>query len=128
MHNRIILYYGELTLKGSNRNIFVKKLRTNVRNKMKSFGVNWEVISVHEQMFIDIPTDYFDWLVLKNWPIIMTDYHNIWPFFCYQCPFKEMQMNKNLLNNVCYLHTHILTDQSSHRTSISWLNICPAMC
>jgi thiamine biosynthesis protein ThiI len=58
MHNRIILYYGELTLKGSNRQTFIKKLRTNVRNKIKSYDLTWEVVSIHDRMFIEIPEDF----------------------------------------------------------------------
>jgi len=58
MHNRIILHYAELTLKGCNRSSFVKKLRINVRNKIKSMGLMWEVITIHDRMFIEVPTDY----------------------------------------------------------------------
>jgi thiamine biosynthesis protein ThiI len=58
MRNRIILHYGELTLKGCNRNSFVKKLRTNVRNKIKSLDLTWDVVSIHDRMFIEIPEDF----------------------------------------------------------------------
>ncbi len=58
MRNRIILHYGELTLKGCNRHSFVKKLRVNVRNKIKSLNLNWDVVSIHDRMFIEIPIDF----------------------------------------------------------------------
>ena len=58
MRNRIILHYGELTLKGCNRHSFVKKLRTNVRNKIKSLDLTWDVVSIHDRMFIEIPIDF----------------------------------------------------------------------
>ena len=58
MNNRIILHYGELTLKGCNRNEFVKKLRINVRNKIKSMDLTWDVVSIHDRMFIEVPSDY----------------------------------------------------------------------
>ena len=58
MRNRIILHYGELTLKGCNRHSFVKKLRANVRNKIKSLDLTWDVVSIHDRMFIEIPADY----------------------------------------------------------------------
>ncbi len=58
MRNRIILHYGELTLKGCNRHSFVKKLRTNVRRKVQSLGLTWDVVSIHDRMFIEIPSDF----------------------------------------------------------------------
>lgn len=58
MRNRIILHYGELTLKGCNRHSFVKKLRTNVRKKIQSLALTWDVVSIHDRMFIEIPSDY----------------------------------------------------------------------
>ncbi len=58
MLNRIILHYAELTLKGCNRNTFVKKLRINVRNKIKSMGHIWDVVTIHDRMFIEVPDDY----------------------------------------------------------------------
>ncbi|VAW41052.1 tRNA 4-thiouridine synthase [hydrothermal vent metagenome] len=60
MHNRIILHYAELTLKGCNRHSFVKKLRTNVRNKLKSLNLSWDVVSIHDRMFIEVPESYTD--------------------------------------------------------------------
>jgi len=60
MRNRIILHYGELTLKGCNRNSFVKKLRVNVRNKIISMGYSWEVVSIHDRMFVEVPADFSD--------------------------------------------------------------------
>ncbi|HFC30142.1 MAG TPA: tRNA 4-thiouridine(8) synthase ThiI [Oceanospirillales bacterium] len=58
MRNRIILHYGELTLKGCNRHSFVKKLRSNIRNKIKSMDLTWDVVAIHDRMFIEVPVDY----------------------------------------------------------------------
>lgn len=58
MRNRIILHYGELTLKGCNRQSFVKKLRTNIRNKIKSLDLTWDVVAIHDRMFIEVPDDF----------------------------------------------------------------------
>lgn len=58
MRNRITLHYAELTLKGANRNTFIKKLRTNVRNKIISLDLTWDAVSVHDRMFIDVPMDF----------------------------------------------------------------------
>jgi len=58
MRNRIILHYGELTLKGCNRHSFVKKLRTNVRKKILSLDLTWDVVAIHDRMFIEVPDDY----------------------------------------------------------------------
>lgn len=60
MRNRIILHYGELTLKGCNRHSFVKKLRTNVRKKIQSLDLTWDVVAIHDRMFIEVPDDYKD--------------------------------------------------------------------
>ncbi len=57
MRNRIILHYGELTLKGCNRQSFVKKLRTNVRKKIQSLDLTWDVVAIHDRMFIEVPDD-----------------------------------------------------------------------
>lgn len=58
MRNRIILHYAELTLKGCNRHSFVKKLRTNVRKKIQSLDLTWDVVAIHDRMFIEVPIDY----------------------------------------------------------------------
>lgn len=58
MRNRIILHYGELTLKGCNRHSFVKKLRTNIRRKVAALELNWEVVSIHDRMFIEVPQEH----------------------------------------------------------------------
>lgn len=55
MRHRIILHYGELTLKGCNRHTFVKRLRKNVRKKVQALGLDWPVMTIHDRMFVDVP-------------------------------------------------------------------------
>lgn len=53
MNYRIIIHYAELALKGKNRSEFVKKLRINIRRKLRSLGLEWEVVSIHDRIFIE---------------------------------------------------------------------------
>jgi len=53
MNYRIIVHYAELALKGKNRSEFVKKLRINIRRKLRSMGLEWEVLSIHDRIFIE---------------------------------------------------------------------------
>ncbi|MGJ8664242.1 MAG: hypothetical protein ACSHWU_11345, partial [Marinicella sp.] len=53
MKYRIIVHYAELALKGKNRNQFVKRLRQNIRRKLKSLGHDWEVVSIHDRIFVE---------------------------------------------------------------------------
>ncbi len=52
MNFRITVHYAELALKGKNRNQFVKKLRVNILRKIRSMGYEWEVVSIHDRIFI----------------------------------------------------------------------------
>ncbi|MEZ5472536.1 MAG: tRNA uracil 4-sulfurtransferase ThiI [Marinicella sp.] len=54
MRYRIIVSYAELALKGRNRHQFVKRLRQNIRRKLKSLDMNWEVISIHDRIFVEV--------------------------------------------------------------------------
>lgn len=68
MRNQIILHYGELTLKGSNRHTFVKRLRKNIRKKLLAHNLQWEVITIHDRMFIEVPSEIdidIDFIVSK---------------------------------------------------------------
>ncbi len=62
MRHRIIIHFGELTLKGQNRREFVKKLRQNVRRKLQAMGYDkdngWEVAAIHDRMFVEVPEDH----------------------------------------------------------------------
>lgn len=59
MRHRIIIHFGELTLKGQNRREFVKKLRQNVRRKLLAMGCGpengWEVVAIHDRLFVEVP-------------------------------------------------------------------------
>ncbi|MCF6300867.1 MAG: tRNA 4-thiouridine(8) synthase ThiI [Proteobacteria bacterium] len=54
MRYRIIVHYAELALKGKNRSQFVKRLRKNIRRKIASLGYEWEVISIHDRIFVEL--------------------------------------------------------------------------
>ncbi len=54
MRYRIVVSYAELALKGKNRSQFVKRLRQNIRRKLKSLELNWEVISIHDRIFVEV--------------------------------------------------------------------------
>ncbi len=55
MDYRIVVHYAELALKGNNRGVFVKKLKQNVKRKIVAMGLGWEVISIHDRMFVKVP-------------------------------------------------------------------------
>jgi len=54
MKFRIIIRYAELALKGKNRHVFVKKLRQNIRRKLLSLGHEWEVVSIHDSIYVNV--------------------------------------------------------------------------
>ncbi len=56
MHYKIVVHYAELALKGRNRSEFVKRLRKQMRKKLKSLGFDWQVRSIHDRVFVEIPT------------------------------------------------------------------------
>ncbi|TDR18451.1 tRNA uracil 4-sulfurtransferase ThiI [Marinicella litoralis] len=53
MNYRIIVHYAELALKGKNRSDFVKRLRINIRRKLRSLGYEWDVLSIHDRIFVE---------------------------------------------------------------------------
>jgi thiamine biosynthesis protein ThiI len=57
MNHRIIVHYAELALKGKNRKHFVKRLRQNIRRKLVSLGHEWDVVSIHDRIFIKVRDD-----------------------------------------------------------------------
>lgn len=56
MQFKIVVHYAELALKGKNRNEFVKRLRKQMRKKLKSIGHEWQVRSIHDRIFVQIPS------------------------------------------------------------------------
>jgi len=50
--NLILLRYGEIALKGRNRNQFVRRLRRNVRACLKAHGIDAEVVSVGRRIYV----------------------------------------------------------------------------
>ncbi len=57
MNFRIVVHYAELALKGNNRHVFVKKLKQNVKRKVNAMCLDWEVVSIHDRMFVKVPSD-----------------------------------------------------------------------
>lgn len=55
MQYRITIHYAELALKGKNRQQFVKRLRQNIRRKLMSMGLDWEVTAIHDRIFVKAP-------------------------------------------------------------------------
>lgn len=51
VYDRILIRYGELTLKGKNRNIFIDKLKVNIKQVLKDFP-NAKVQSRRDRMYI----------------------------------------------------------------------------
>lgn len=60
--NRILVQYGELTLKGRNRREFEHRLGDNIRHRLRSAGIEWGVVQRHQRTFINIPADAYDQL------------------------------------------------------------------
>ena len=54
----ILLRYGELALKGSNRHIFVRQLRRNLRACLKANGLQGQVRSIGQRVYVE--TDQVD--------------------------------------------------------------------
>ena len=48
----ILLRYGELALKGGNRNLFLKRLRRNIRVCLKANGLQGEVESIRQRIYV----------------------------------------------------------------------------
>ncbi len=56
INRRILIHYAELALKGQNRPEFVKRLRKNVRAKLVSMDMDWNIVTAHDRLFIDLPS------------------------------------------------------------------------
>ena len=54
----ILLRYGELALKGANRKLFIKRLRSNIRDGLKRHGVAARVESIRQRIYVH--TDQVD--------------------------------------------------------------------
>lgn len=50
-YDHILIRYGELSLKGKNRNVFIRQLRENIKKALKSFS-SLEIESQHDRMYI----------------------------------------------------------------------------
>lgn len=58
--NRILVQYGELTLKGRNRREFEHRLADNIRHRLQRGGVDWRVHAIHNRTYIDIPAEQIE--------------------------------------------------------------------
>lgn len=50
-YDHILIRYGELSLKGKNRNVFIRQLKENIKKALKSFST-LEIESQHDRMYI----------------------------------------------------------------------------
>ena len=57
MQYRIIVQFAELALKGKNRHRFIKKLRKNIKDKLKIMDCEWPVQAIHDRIYVQIPND-----------------------------------------------------------------------
>lgn len=55
--NRILIQYGELTLKGRNRRDFERVLGDNIRHRLRRAGIDWGVEQRHQRTYINVPAD-----------------------------------------------------------------------
>lgn len=53
--NRILIQYGELTLKGRNRRDFERALGDNIRQRLRAAGIDWGVEQRHQRTFVNVP-------------------------------------------------------------------------
>lgn len=53
--NRILIQYGELTLKGRNRRDFERVLGDNLRHRLRRAGIEWTVEQRHHRTYIHVP-------------------------------------------------------------------------
>jgi tRNA uracil 4-sulfurtransferase len=56
----ILIHFGELGLKGKNQPMFRKQLRRNIRSKLRSQGLNWQVEDAVGLFTIHIPEESVD--------------------------------------------------------------------
>lgn len=53
--NRILIQYGELTLKGRNRRDFERVLGDNLRHRLRRAGIEWTMEQRHHRTYIHVP-------------------------------------------------------------------------
>lgn len=53
-YSHVLIHYGEIALKGKNRNVFIRQLRENISQKMKAHGIEEKVIVEHGLFFIPL--------------------------------------------------------------------------
>lgn len=58
--NRILVQYGELTLKGRNRRDFERTLGDNIRHRLRRAGIDWGVEQRHQRTVVNVPADASD--------------------------------------------------------------------
>lgn len=54
MRYRMIVQFAELSLKGKNRHRFIKKLRKNIKDKLKALDYEWPVIAIHDRIYVNV--------------------------------------------------------------------------
>lgn len=57
MQYRIIVQFAELALKGKNRHRFIKRLRKNIKDRLKSLNHEWPVKAIHDRIYVQVPSD-----------------------------------------------------------------------
>src|SRR5690606_19732742 len=57
MQYRIIIQFAELALKGKNRHRFIKRLRKNIKDRLKSLNHEWPVKAIHDRIYVNLPND-----------------------------------------------------------------------
>ncbi len=55
MQYRIIVQFAELALKGKNRHRFIKRLKKNIKDKLKMLGHEWPVKAIHDRIYVQVP-------------------------------------------------------------------------
>jgi len=60
--NTIVIHYGEIALKGKNQPDFLNRLKSNIRHKLRTLGLDWQIVMAHSYMYVKIPNDSTDTL------------------------------------------------------------------
>ncbi|WP_395376110.1 tRNA uracil 4-sulfurtransferase ThiI [Marinicella sp. W31] len=53
MRYRISIFFAELSLKGANKKLFIKRLRQNLKRKLKAKHYDWPLKQVYDRIFIE---------------------------------------------------------------------------
>ena len=59
MRYRITVFFAELSLKGANKKLFIKRLRQNIKRKINAMGYEWPLKLVYDRIFIE-PMDVLE--------------------------------------------------------------------